>query len=166
MFTDYWVKIWTDNQFKISNENYTWIYAGISVFSAILYFSRFVLFVKFTIKVSMKIFEGMWDRVLKATMQFFDLTPIGRISTRLTSDLNNVDFGLSFQLQYCVFGVLGVIGALTIISIVLPIFLILVAILLVFYVYLINRFLYTARETRRILDIARTPLIGKISEAA
>lgn len=96
VYNDYWVKLWTDDEYSLSDNDYTWIYAGISVFSAILFFSRFVLFVKFTIKVSLKIFEKLWDRVLKAPMQFFDITPIGRIITRFTADLNNVDFGLAF----------------------------------------------------------------------
>lgn len=56
------------------------------------------------------------------------------------------------------------IGALTIISIIIPEFLILVAVLLVFYTYLINKFLYAARETRRHLDIARTPIGTKFTE--
>jgi ATP-binding cassette, subfamily C (CFTR/MRP), member 1 len=74
------------------------IYAFLSLGSACFFFVRFALFISFALKVSKNIFQGLLKVVLRAPLFFFDITPLGRIISRFTSDIDKVDFMLSINL--------------------------------------------------------------------
>lgn len=98
-------------------------------------------------------------------MWFFDITPLGRIIARFTSDMDKVDFMLSITLQYALFGILNIISAVVLISIITPWFLLLCGILFFLYYFLLRMYLYSGRDVKRIVDVIRGPLISRYQEA-
>jgi ATP-binding cassette, subfamily C (CFTR/MRP), member 1 len=98
IFTDYWLGLWAEDKFGISKGDYVGAYAGLSIGSAIFFLIRFALFITFSLRISKNIFQGLLKVVLRAPMWFFDITPLGRIIARFTSDMDKVDFMLSITL--------------------------------------------------------------------
>ncbi len=60
---------------------------------------------------------------------------------------------------------MNILAALIMISLITPYFLIFGLVLFTVYYMLVKKYLITARETKRIVDIYRAPLIGRYAEA-
>lgn len=149
----------------MNNSDYIGIYTGLSLDSAVLYLVRFYLFIKFTIRISLNIFQGLLKVVLRAPIWFFDTNPLGRIISRFTSDIDKVDFHISISLQYAMFGVLNILSAVILISIITPWFLLFCFLLFLIFIYFLKRYLPAARDIKRILDVIRGPIISRFTEA-
>lgn len=96
MFTDYWLEFWSTDKYELKDKNiYIWVYAILSVASSIFFLIRFAIFTKFSIRISLNLFKSLLDHLLKAPMWFFDVTPLGRITSRFTTDVDKVDYYIS-----------------------------------------------------------------------
>lgn len=69
------------------------IYLWISVVGAFTVLSYIILGYYASLQASRTIFIALITRLTKAPARFFDVTPIGRILNRFTSDINTVDGG-------------------------------------------------------------------------
>ena len=96
------------------------------------------------------IFKEAIDRVAHATFRFYDVTPVGRLMNRLTSDMNTVDGGLSSA--FTVFGwqLIGFISCIVVILSSTPAFLAFGLLLCCGFVYNFYRFLPTSQSLRRL----------------
>jgi ABC-type multidrug transport system fused ATPase/permease subunit len=100
------------------------------------------------------IFEGAIERVAHATFRYYDVTPVGRLMNRLTSDMNTVDGGLSSAFTVFVWQLIGWVTAVAIILTSTPAFLAFGALLCCGFVYYFFRFLPTSQSLRR-LEVSR-----------
>ena len=66
---------------------YAGVYVGLSAGAALLIWVRLVLVAYVTIRASRKLHEGALVGVSGAPVGFFDVTPLGRIINRFSSDL-------------------------------------------------------------------------------
>lgn len=96
------------------------------------------------------IFQGAIERVAHATFRYYDVTPVGRLMNRLTSDMNTVDGGLSSAFTVFVWQLIGWVTAVTIILTSTPAFLAFGALLCCGFVYYFFRFLPTSQSLRRL----------------
>lgn len=93
--------------------------------------------------------EVMW-KVSRATFRFYDVTPVGRLMNRVTSDIGTLDGGISNQLQSVAWYLIGWVAAIVVIASVTPLFLICSLVLTVWFVYIFMRFLPTSQSLRRL----------------
>ncbi|CAH4037824.1 unnamed protein product [Pieris brassicae] len=109
--------------------------------------------------------EGLIKNVLKAPLQTFEKTPIGRILSRFGKDVDVVDTTLPMQLSdwwYCAGQVLG---TLFVISVSTPIFVFAIVPIGVLY-YVIQRFyVATSRQLKRLESVSRSPIYSHFSES-
>ena len=125
--------------------------------------ARYGTYIKFSVKISYNLFRSLLLKVFKAPMEWFDVTPMGRILSRFTSDIEKVDYSLSLSIQYALFGVLNILSAIVLIVIFIYLFVTVVFVVIVFYAFLMVRYLNAARDLRRLSDNNKAPLIDSFA---
>ncbi|XP_063740570.1 ATP-binding cassette sub-family C member 10 [Eleginops maclovinus] len=139
---------------------YSSIAAGNTVFTAL----RAFLFAYGAICAATVIHTRLLGSVLKATVSFFDTTPMGRILNRFSSDLYTVDDSLPFILNILLANVFGLLGMLVVISYGLPWVLLLLLPLALLYHRTQHFYRHTSRELKRMCSITLSPVYSHFSE--
>jgi len=101
--SDFWLAHWSrtaaESDSETNNKFYYGIYVAIGLSSGFFVFLRVVLVVLRGIKVSRKLHNDMFNKIIRAPVNlFFDRIPLGRLINRFASDLDLVDSSLPFTL--------------------------------------------------------------------
>ncbi|EAW11644.1 putative ABC bile acid transporter [Aspergillus clavatus NRRL 1] len=111
-----------------------------------------------------KLFREVMVQVSHATFRFFDITPIGRLMNRLTSDIGVVDGNISEQFQAIAFQAITWISSIVVIGSVTPTFLGFSFALTGAFIFTFLRFLPTSQSLRRLEMVSLSPLISNFGE--
>ncbi|XP_059187951.1 ATP-binding cassette sub-family C member 10 [Centropristis striata] len=157
------------NSFSSSNLSsdvryYLTVYSSIAAANTVFTALRAFLFAYGAICAATAIHNRLLDRVLKATVTFFDTTPMGRILNRFSSDLYTVDDSLPFVLNILLANVFGLLGMLVVISYGLPWVLVLLLPLALLYHRTQQYYRHTSRELKRLSSITLSPVYSHFSE--
>ncbi|KAF2260724.1 hypothetical protein CC78DRAFT_620017 [Lojkania enalia] len=106
------------------------------------------------------IFKEAVHRVAHATFRFYDVTPVGRLMNRLTSDMNTIDGDLSNMFTIFAWLIIGWISCIVVILSSTPAFLAFGALLCAGFVYYFFRFLPTSQTLRRLEMVSLSPLMS------
>jgi ABC-type multidrug transport system fused ATPase/permease subunit len=109
-------------------------------------------------------FERVMTRVSHAKFRFYDVTPVGRLMNRLTSDINTIDGNISSQLSYVANLMIAWISSVVVIGSVTPIFLIFAVGLTLSFILIFAHFLPTSQSLRRLEMVSLSPLISNFGE--
>ena len=141
-----------------------WVFFAIAAFQAIalLIAQLFMLVIIYCAGKSM--FEEVMLHVSRATFRFLDVTPIGRLMNRLTSDIGVVDGNISEQFQAIAFQAITWVSSVLVIATVTPGFLIFSLVVCVAYVVVFLHFLPTSQSLRRLEMVSLSPLISNFGE--
>ncbi|KAL8717196.1 MAG: hypothetical protein Q9225_005544 [Loekoesia sp. 1 TL-2023] len=101
-----------------------------------------------------RIFKDVMNRVSQATFRFYDITPVGRLMNRLTSDIGTVDGNISDQFEDVAYLTIAWVSSIVVIASVTPIFLAFSFALTALFVMIFLRFLPTSQSLRR-LEVRR-----------
>ncbi|KAF7715832.1 Uncharacterized protein PECH_006004 [Penicillium ucsense] len=110
------------------------------------------------------LFRRVMDRVSNASFRFFDVTPVGRLMNRLTSDISVVDGNISAQFQDIAFNAITWISSIFVIATATPTFLVFSLLLTVAFVMIFLQFLPTSQSLRRLEMVSLTPLLSNFGE--
>lgn len=105
-------------------------------------------------------FRDVMDRVSHATFRFYDVTPVGRLMNRLTSDINTLDGGLSYLFQAVANSSIAWVTSIAVIASATPVFLFFAIILTTMFVLIFQRFLPLSQNLRRLEMVSLTPLMS------
>ena len=97
--------------------------------------------------------------MLKSPLNWFDITPTGRILSRTTKDQDDIDNSLAFNLQYSMQNVFLLLATMIMTGVITPPYFIEAVILLILYYLAVRYYLLSAREVKRLEANARSPLI-------
>lgn len=97
-----------------------------------------------------RMFRGIMDRVSHATFRFYDVTPVGRLMNRMTSDIDTVDGDISVLFAAVGWILIRWITSIVIIASVTPVFLIFAIALAACFALIFRRFLPTSQSLRRL----------------
>ncbi|KAK2630395.1 hypothetical protein QTJ16_001215 [Diplocarpon rosae] len=111
-------------------------------------------------KAGKELFERVMTKVTHATFRFYDVTPVGRLMNRLTSDINTVDGNISAQFQNVALLSISWVSSIVVIGSVTPIFLVFAVGLTFAFVFIFRHFLPTSQSLRRLEFVSLTPLIS------
>ncbi|KAG0378057.1 hypothetical protein BGX24_004850 [Mortierella sp. AD032] len=116
------------------------------------------------IQASKVLHENLLDRVLRLPMAFFDVTPMGRIVNRFSSDIYSIDSQMPEELnELCTFGaIIG--GTLFVIAYSTPAFLLAVPPLILTYFRVQGYFIKSSGSLKRLYSISKSPLYQHFSE--
>ena len=125
---------------------------------AFLISQGFMLIIVYTAGRDM--FARVMDRVSHATFRYYDVTPVGRLMNRLTSDCSTIDGNISNQFQKVARLSIAWIASVAVIASVTPAFLIFSLVLTAGFVLIFLRFLPTSQSLRRLEMVSLSPLMS------
>ncbi|XP_063007881.1 ATP-binding cassette sub-family C member 10 isoform X2 [Melospiza melodia melodia] len=143
---------------------YLIVYGSIAGANSLFTIIRAFLFAYGALRAASVIHNRLLQRVLKATVTFFDSTPTGRILNRFSSDLYCVDDSLPFILNIFLANIYGLLGMLVIMTYGLPWIGLVLLPLAVVYFFVQRYYRFTSRELKRLHSITLSPIYTHFSE--
>ncbi|NWU26130.1 MRP7 protein, partial [Dyaphorophyia castanea] len=143
---------------------YLIVYGSIAGANSLFTIIRAFLFAYGALRAAAVIHNRLLQRVLKATVTFFDTTPTGRILNRFSSDLYCVDSSLPFILNIFLANVYGLLGMLVIMTYGLPWIGLVILPLAVVYFFIQRYYRFTSRELKRLYSVTLSPIYTHFSE--
>ncbi|NXW78217.1 MRP7 protein, partial [Hirundo rustica] len=143
---------------------YLIVYGSIAGANSLFTIIRAFLFACGALRAASVIHDRLLQRVLKATVTFFDTTPTGRILNRFSSDLYCVDDSLPFMLNIFLANMYGLLGMLVIMTYGLPWIGLVLLPLAVVYFFIQRYYRCTSRELKRLHSVTLSPIYTHFSE--
>ncbi|NXR83587.1 MRP7 protein, partial [Pycnonotus jocosus] len=143
---------------------YLTVYGSIAGANSLFTIIRAFLFACGALRAAAVIHNQLLQRVLKATVTFFDTTPTGRILNRFSSDLYCVDDSLPFMLNIFLANMYGLLGMLVIVTYGLPWIGLVLLPLAVVYFFIQRYYRFTSRELKRLYSVTLSPIYTHFSE--
>ncbi|KAL3874278.1 hypothetical protein ACJMK2_037317 [Sinanodonta woodiana] len=143
---------------------YLTVYGCLAGANSIFTLARAFLFAYGGICAARVLHCKLLDTILKAPMTFFDVTPIGRIVNRFSSDVYAIDDALPFIMNIFFAQLYGILGTIVITCYGLPWFSILLIPLSLAYYKIQQYYRHTSREIKRISSITLSPVYAHFSE--
>ncbi|KAI1383309.1 canalicular multispecific organic anion transporter 1 [Hypoxylon trugodes] len=106
------------------------------------------------------LFAKVINRVSNATFRFYDVTPVGRLMNRLTSDIGMLDGGVIQPLQNFAFWSLTWGSSMIVIALTTPVFFLFALGMTIWFIVLFMRFLPTSQSLRRLEMVTLSPLMS------
>ncbi|CAI2361540.1 unnamed protein product [Moneuplotes crassus] len=144
---------------------YFWMVCLFPFLNALFLAIIFAIMVLTTLRSSKILHEGMLQRILLAPINlYFDKTPSGRILNRFSKDIDTTDYDLGDKLVWTLL-ILFECGATILIAamnspwvlIAVPFFLILLGVIM-------NYYMKTYRELKRLESVTHSPILNNLSE--
>ncbi|KAK4199978.1 putative ATP-dependent permease [Triangularia verruculosa] len=106
------------------------------------------------------LFRETMQRVSNATFRFYDVTPVGRLMNRLTSDMGTIDGSVATLLQSVTWSAFAWLSAIAVIAMITPSFLVISIIMTGVFFWIFDRFLPTSQSLRRLETVSLSPLMS------
>ena len=167
LYASIWIKDWSnemhtkkaeDTAKTHSNYYYIGIYAAISAGQSVSALVSSLYGAITGVRAGRYLHAGMFSRLLRAPMSFFNATPLGRIVNRLSKDTADIDRNLVSSVSIFLRGMLQVLGTFIIIGISTPYTLAAFAPILAVFWWTYRFFQTTNRELKRLDSVARSPI--------
>ncbi|CAN8068720.1 unnamed protein product [Agarophyton chilense] len=167
VIVQWWLSYWSERQ-SLGDPRpigfFMGIYFALAVGYALLTMIRSIWFLNLALYASKKLHDKMLHSVLRAPLTFFDTTPIGRIISRFSRDVQTLDELLPQYFQQMLTTVLNLVASYAFIGVILPIFLSVAVPVTVFYFILQRFFNRTSLELKRMDAISKSPIYAHFSE--
>ncbi|XP_021347493.1 multidrug resistance-associated protein 7-like isoform X2 [Mizuhopecten yessoensis] len=126
--------------------------------------TRELLFVYGGMSVAKTMHTNLLKTILKAPMSFYDVTPVGRILNRFSSDMDTIDDTISSTINMSIAKSFNIAGSVLIACYGMPWFILLLLPVAFFYYRIQDRYRHTSREVRRIASLNYSPIFSHFSE--
>ncbi|KAH7682389.1 Xenobiotic-transporting ATPase protein [Dioscorea alata] len=141
------------------------VYLAIGFSATIFLFARSALIVVLGLQSSKSLFSQLLNSIFQAPMLFFDSTPIGRILSRVSSDLSIVDLDVPFSLMLCISNILNALSNLGVLAVVTPQILFVVIPVICVAIKLQKHYFTSAKELMRINGTAKSLVANHLAES-
>lgn len=106
------------------------------------------------------LFHQVMLKVANATFRFYDVTPVGRLMNRLTSDIGTIDGQIVTQIRDVAWYFMFWASSLFVIASTTPIFLVIATSMTVLFIAIFVRFLPASQSLRRLEMVSLSPLMS------
>lgn len=137
-----------------SQDFYIYLYTLFIIGSIVLTTLRSLLFFKVCMKASKNLHNTMFSNLLRATMRFFDVNPSGRILTRFSKDMGQIDETLPRAMLDALQIFMVMSGILVMVFIVTPWMIVPAVFLAVIFLYIRIIFLASGQDVKRLESIS------------
>ncbi|XP_038067451.1 ATP-binding cassette sub-family C member 9-like [Patiria miniata] len=173
--TNFWLSEWSEAGANMTNATeselldsltyYLGGYAGLSVSSIVAGAGATAMLYIGSLYAARMLHNGMLRTVMHAPLRFFDVTPIGRILNRFSSDANVIDQKLGVTLSSLLRNGLSCVSAVLVNIIVVWFFAIALIPIIILYLLMMKVFIRTSRELQRLDSINKSPVYAHFSES-
>nr|XP_018259698.1 ATP-binding cassette transporter [Kwoniella dejecticola CBS 10117]OBR81856.1 ATP-binding cassette transporter [Kwoniella dejecticola CBS 10117] len=101
-------------------------------------------------RAAIHLHDRLLERVMRSTVRFFNVTPVGRIINRFSRDVETIDSSLNGALRTVIVYVASLIGAIVVVAAIVPWFLVPAAIISYLYYQYSIVYLRVGRSLRRL----------------
>ncbi|XP_033248599.1 multidrug resistance-associated protein 1 isoform X5 [Drosophila miranda] len=102
--------------------------------------------------------------VMRAPMNMFDTTPVGRILSRFSKDVESVDQKMPQVINDCIWCAFEVLATIVVISMSTPIFLAVIVPIALLYYFAQRFYVATSRQLMRLESVSRSPIYSHFGE--
>lgn len=179
--TDWWLSYWVTNvsgndtnitvrmlYYKDTVEHsvnyYMGVYLMLAILNSVATLFRAFLFAYGGINAATSMHKLLLKSVLKSKVQFFDISPLGRILNRFSSDTYTVDDSLPFILNILLAQIFGLLGCVIITIYGLPWLCLILVPLIPIYHWIQNHYRLTSRELKRLSSTTLSPIYSHFNE--
>ncbi|KAH8376592.1 hypothetical protein KR093_000185, partial [Drosophila rubida] len=143
---------------------YLGIFAAIALSNSLVTLMRAFIFAYAGIKAAIYLHEQLLKRVMFAKFNFFDVTSVGRILNRFSSDTNTVDDSLPFIMNILLAQLAALVGSLCVSLYAIPWLALIVVPMVPIYLNLQQRYRHASRDIKRLSSNAMSPLYTHFTE--
>uniref|UniRef100_A0A670ZSK9 ABC-type glutathione-S-conjugate transporter n=1 Tax=Pseudonaja textilis TaxID=8673 RepID=A0A670ZSK9_PSETE len=167
-----WLSDWTNDALHYQNETYpvtrdvrVGIYGTLGILLGGLFLLIATGLTSFgAIRASRVMHEQLLSNILRVPMSFFDSTPTGRIMNRFAKDIFTVDETIPISLRSWMSCFFMILSTLVIICIATPYFAIITLLLGILYYFILQFYVATSRQLRRLDSVTRSPIYSHFGE--
>uniref|UniRef100_A0ACD6A9R0 Uncharacterized protein n=1 Tax=Avena sativa TaxID=4498 RepID=A0ACD6A9R0_AVESA len=141
------------------------VYIIIGVFTMFFLLARSLAVVVLGVQTSRSLFSQLLNSLFRAPMSFFDSTPLGRILSRVSSDLSIVDLDIPFTFVFAVGASLNAYSNLGVLAVVTWEVLFVSVPMIVLGIKLQRYYLASAKELMRINGTTKSALANHLGES-
>ena len=161
---NWWLTYWNTHSQDHSSMWFYIIYTilGVSTIlvAVIAHFSLFII----ALRASNKLHDSLLHSIFRSPMSFFDQTPLGRITNRISKDIYTVDKTLPNVFDSFLGCLFTVIATVVVISMAMPAFILVIIPLAFYYLYEGKFYVKSSREIKRLDSISRSPIYANFGE--
>lgn len=106
------------------------------------------------------LFQQVMQKVANATFRFYDVTPVGRLMNRLTSDIGTIDGQIVTQIRDVAWYFMFWASSLFVIASTTPVFLVIAIFMTTLFIMIFMRFLPASQSLRRLEMVSLSPLMS------
>uniref|UniRef100_A0A3B4ZGW4 Multidrug resistance-associated protein 4-like n=1 Tax=Stegastes partitus TaxID=144197 RepID=A0A3B4ZGW4_9TELE len=139
--------------------------SGLTATSVVFGFLRCLIFFNVLVSSAQTLHNSMFNAILRTSIRFFDINPIGRILNRFSKDIGYLDSLLPWTFVDFIQVFLQVIGVIAVAAVIIPWILIPVVPLLGIFLCLRCYFLRTSRDIKRLESTTRSPVFSHLSSS-
>ncbi|KAJ3107343.1 Multidrug resistance-associated protein 1 [Phlyctochytrium bullatum] len=164
VMTDNWLAFWSSRRYDLPSATYQGVYFALGL-------SQAVFLVVFAFAL---VYAGLWasqnmhalavGKVLKAPVAFFDTTPLGRLITRFSRDVDMMDNTLPETYRTVLFTLTMTLCNFAQIAAIFPAFLGGLLPALVLFYFFQRYYSSSTREVRRLDSVSRSAVFAHVSE--
>ncbi|KAI9506378.1 P-loop containing nucleoside triphosphate hydrolase protein [Coemansia spiralis] len=140
------------------------IYAFIGLVSVFGRAIQNIFIFQAAINASRSLHACLLRSIVRATPQFFDSTPIGRIISRFSRDMHTIDEATIDSLMSWISGIISALSVYAIISLVTPVFIVVAILITALYTGIAYYLINTSRELKRLESNCMSPLLSLFGE--
>ncbi|KAM4076205.1 hypothetical protein ACJW30_12G045300 [Castanea mollissima] len=160
-----WMAANVDNP-RVSTLRLVRVYLLIGLAPILFTLCRTLSTVALGLKSSKSLFSQLLDSLFRAPMSFYDSTPLGRILSRVSSDLSIIDLDVPFNLIFSISGAINAYATLVILAIVTWQDLIITIPMLYLSISLQRYYFASAKELMRINGTTKSLVANHLAESA
>lgn len=161
-----WLSWWSDptNAKGFSKGEYLGAYISFTIGEALFTVIGSFIFVYFAIRAGRQLHVGLTLSVSRATTTWFDITPVGRIITRFSKDIDFIDVQLPQLVEQSIVFFFMLIGIIASIAVGTPYVLILFAVAALGFGALTLHYRKTSIQVQRLEALSRAPIFSHFTE--
>ncbi|XP_066581201.1 probable multidrug resistance-associated protein lethal(2)03659 [Prorops nasuta] len=148
---------------SFTREYCIYVYTGLTVLTIALTLIRSFGFFTMCMQASMRLHDGMFRCISRATMRFFNTNTSGRILNRFSKDMGAVDELLPLAMIDCVQIGLSLLGIIVVVAVANYWLLIPTFFIGIIFYYLRVFYLATSRSVKRLEGITRSPVFAHLN---
>jgi len=139
-----------------------WVYGvlALDMAFAVMYWITNLLTTLVEYRAGKQLFRRMMYALSETTFRFYDVTPVGRMMNRMTSDLATIDGGIAYNLFGFIWQTIGWSSTVLIVALITPLYTLTVVIVTVLFVYSFRLYIKPCQSLRRLETISLSPLMS------